>query len=259
VTATLHTLDSVGELLVSLAEAGVEVLVMGGQAVWAYHAAVEGSRDLDVCVVAHRSAIPRLRAWLVARGARQAYLPPLERRWLDRGHTCHFVVPLGGGNEIRVDFCTRPARIPDPERLPERAQQVALASGHSVRVLSRADLVATKKTQRVKDWAAIQALVDQDIATADQPPTEQVRWWLREARDAETLAQLAAVASQDARTIARERPAVAAALAQDLDAIDLALGVEQARGIAADRAYQKTLARELEELRHRLRRSAPPP
>ncbi len=117
------------------------------------------------------------------------------------------------------------------------------------------DLVQTKKTQRDKDWAIIGSLVQADmIRHRSQPEHDRILFWLREAREAAELIELAATFPDLAVLIATERPAVAVALDGNRGELELALAREQIQGKQADRDYWRPLQRQLEQLRHDQRR-----
>lgn len=103
----------------------------------------------------------------------------MVRPW---GHTVHYDVPFGTSSVVRLDVCTRPARIADPENLPARAMPYTLADGTTILVMGLSDLIQTKKTQRLKDWGAIEMLLAASIATSTAPSEALVRVWLEELR-----------------------------------------------------------------------------
>lgn len=253
----MHNLVSLSSVLRSLQEAGIPFVVMGGQAVGA-HGASEGSRDLDICLAAPEVSVQRLTAWLEQAQAQLRYLPPLSAPALERGHTVHYTVPIGTSSVVRLDVCTRPARIADPENLPARSMLYTLADGTTILVMGLSDLIQTKKTQRLKDWGAIEMLLAASIATSPAPDMALVRVWLAELRDPDLLQTVAAAQPALAASIAEHRPALAAALAGDITGMNVALLRELQDGIEADRAYQRALASELEALRQETRRTLPP-
>jgi hypothetical protein len=176
---------------------------------------------------------------------------------LARGHTAHFDVPLTGSASVRVDICTRPARILDVGGLVERATFQTLSHGTEVAIMGLDDLVQTKKTQRLKDWAVIENLMDVDMVRAGPADTVRVSFWLREARDPEVLVRLAEAAPGLAAALPRAHHVIDAARSGDVEATGAALLTEQAAGMAADRAYQRSLTAELEAMRHQERRQRP--
>lgn len=230
---------------------------MGGQAVGAYGAS-EGSRDLDICLAAPEVSVQRLSAWLEQVQARLRYLPPLSAPALERGHTVHYTVPVGTSSVVRLDVCTRPARIADPENLPARSMPYTLADGTTILVMGLPDLIQTKKTQRLKDWGAIEMLLAASITTSPAPDGALVGVWLAELRDPDLLQTVAAAQPALAASVAEHRPALGAALAGDITGMHVALLRELQDGIEADRAYQRALTSELEAMRQETRRTLPP-
>jgi hypothetical protein len=100
-------------------------------------------------------------------------------------------------------------------------------------------------------------LVDADmVAHREAPMAERVRFWLREAREADQLILLAASFPDSAAEAAPARPLLQLAIAADQAALELALAREQIQGKAEDRAYWAPLVAELEQMRRERRRSA---
>ena len=253
----MHNLVSLSGVLRSLQEADIPFVVMGGQAVGA-HGASEGSRDLDIYLAAPEVSVPRLAAWLEQVRAQLRYLPPLSAPVLDRGHTVHYDVPFGTSSVVRLDVCTRPARVADPQNLLARAMPYTLADGTTILVMGLSDLIQTKKTQRLKDWGAIEMLLAASIATSPAPSEALVRVWLEELRDPDLLQALAAAQPRLAASVAEHRPALALAVTGDVAGMQGAMIQELQEGIEADRGYQRSLTSELEAVRHEARRTPPP-
>ena len=106
------------------------------------------------------NSVPRLAAWLERVHAQLRYLPPLSAPYWSGGNTVHYDVPCGTSSVVRLDVCTRPARIADPQHLSARALPYTLADGTTtIRVMGLSDLIQTKKTQRLKDWGGIEMLL----------------------------------------------------------------------------------------------------
>jgi len=68
----------------------VKCLLMGGQACIFYGAA-EFTRDTDFCVLCDDKNLERIKTALRDLKAVQVFFPPLEVRFLRKGHACHFV------------------------------------------------------------------------------------------------------------------------------------------------------------------------
>lgn len=137
-------------------------------------------------------------------------------------------------------------------QLWERRTAFDLGGVGRVDALSLPDLVGSKKTQRDKDWPMIRRLLEASYAQgAHAPPPELIVFWLRELRTPELLVACAASFSEQARRLAEQRPATAAAARGDLTAVRTALASEESRERDLDRAYWAPLKAELEEMRPR--------
>lgn len=124
-----------------------------------------------------------------------------------------------------------------------------------VPVVALEDLVLTKKTQRDKDWATIGELIEADmVAHQAQVDERRLAFWLREARSADTVIELAQAYQEAAAAAAAGRPLLRAALEGNRAALELQLAQEQIEGKAADRQYWAPLRRELEAMRQEHRR-----
>jgi hypothetical protein len=241
--------------LAALEARSVPCLVMGGQACVLYGSA-EFSRDLDLVIAAHGDALERLHAALTDLQAQVIAVPPLRLDLLERGHAVHFRCARPDVAGLRIDVLLCPPRIADVAGMWERRVLIPIPGGAPVPVVALADLVATKKTQRDKDWAMIGQLVDADmVAHREAPAAEQVRFWLREAREADQLILLAASFPDRAAEAAPARPLLQLAIAADHAALELALAREQIQGKTEDRAYWAPLLAELEQIRRARHRS----
>jgi hypothetical protein len=232
-------------------EHDVEALLMGGQACVLYGAA-EFSRDADFVVLASPANLGRLRAAMDGLQAEVIAVPPFEPQYLDRGHAIHFRCEHPDAVSFRIDVMARLRGVDPFDALWSRRTTWDVPEGLRVDSLSLPDLVASKKTQRDKDWPMVRRLVevsyDKDFA---DPTPVRIDFWLRELRTPELLADCTGWFPDDARRLAGERRAVEAALSRDLDAIRESLAAEEARERALDRAYWDPLKAELEVLRHR--------
>lgn len=228
---------------------------MGGQACVLYGGA-EFSRDLDLVIATHADALAPLRTALGALQAEVVAVPPLRPDLLERGHAVHFRCARADVARLRIDLLARPPRITDLAGLWARRATVPIPDGMAVPVMALSDLVATKKTQRDKDWATIGQLVEADMVRHRRTATpEQVLFWLQEARQADQLVLLAATYPEAATTALATRPLLTTAIKGDREALELELAQEQIRGKAADRAYWAPLLAELEEMRRAQRRA----
>ncbi len=240
--------------LATLRKFEVPALLIGGQACILYGGA-EFSRDLDLMLAAAPEALTRLEQALSALQADVIAVPPFRSAFLQRGHAVHFRCRRPDVAGLRLDLMTKPPRLPDLDAVWQRRVVVELDVG-PVSVVALEDLVATKKTQRDKDWATIGELIEADmIAHGTNPSQSRVEFWLREAREADALIELASAFRGVAEALAAERPLLGAAVGQDRGKLELELAQEQIRGKQADREYWAPLRAELELLRHDHRRS----
>lgn len=239
----------------------VRALLMGGQACILYGAA-EFTRDVDLAIAVSPANLARVRAALAALRAEPVYFPPLSAPALRRGHACHFRCRAPGLQGLRIDLMSR-MRGADPfPRLWARRVTLDLPGVGPVAVISLRDLVRIKKTQRDKDWPMVRRLVEADVDGAPaKPPPDRILWWLREARTADLLAELAERFPAAARRAARGRPALRAVLRGNAAAAERALRIEEDRERARDRRYWAPLRRELERWRQARgdREPSPPP
>lgn len=232
----------------------VPCLLMGGQACVLYGGA-EFSRDLDLVIATHTDALTQLQAALDDLRAELVAVPPLRLDLLERGHAVHFRCQRADVARLRIDVLARPPRISDLAGLWARRVMVPIPDGAAVPVIALVDLVATKKTQRDKDWATIGQLVEADMVRHQQTATsDRVRFWLQEAREADQLLPLAATFPEEAATLVAMRPVLTKAIEGDREGLELELAQEQIRGKAADRAYWAPLLAELEQMRRAQRR-----
>ncbi len=242
-------------VLSTMRQHDVSALLMGGQACVLYGAA-EYSRDLDLAILATPDALSKLTAALTALHASTIAVPSFDARFLLRGHAVHFSVPDEIYAPLRVDLMSRMRGVADFDVLWERRTTIALPDGTAngevlVDVMALEDLVAAKKTQRDKDWPMIRRLVDASYAAREEHPnSDQVDLWIAELRSSAFLREV--VAQYPDSAARSKRPAVAEVLrGGDVDA---ALRMEQEAEMSVDRAYWIPLRRELEALRHEVRR-----
>ncbi len=227
---------------------------MGGQACILYGAA-EFSRDVDVAVLASEKNLGRLRQALDELQAEAVYVPSLSRDVLLRGHACHFRVQIPEASQMRIDVMSVMHGCDDFEALWQRRRRILLPEVGQVNVLSLADLVQAKKTQRDRDWPMVRRLIEADYHNrAARPSRKQVEFWMREARTPELLADLCRKYPDAARRLSAARPAVQWALKADFQQIEQALREEENAIRAADRAYWLPLRTELEQWKRQRRR-----
>ena len=226
---------------------------MGGQAC-VLSGAAEFSRDADFAILASVENLQRLQAALDDLRAEVIAVPPFEVDYLERGHAIHFRCHHPEADRVRVDVMSRMRGLEPFQGLWARRTTWPLPEGVQIDSLSLPDLVASKKTQRDKDWPMIRRLVEVSYAEGFTNPTpEQIDFWLRELRTPEILMEVVARFGEEARAAAPFRLAVPAALKGDATGIMEELAREETREREADRAYWAPLKAELEVLRRGLR------
>lgn len=224
---------------------------MGGQACVLYGAA-EFSRDADFAILASPENLGRLTGALAELQAEVIAVPPFEVHYLERGHAIHFRCKHPDAQGMRVDVMARLRGVAPFPQLWARRTTWDLSEGFQVDSLSLPDLVASKKTQRDKDWPMIRRLVEVSYDEGFSSPTpEQVAFWLRELRTPELLEECVRRFPDEARDAAQMRGVVAAALTEDAERIRDELAEEESRERDLDREYWDPLKSELEALRHR--------
>lgn len=248
------SLSPIPRVLSTMRERGVEALLMGGQACVLYGAA-EFSRDADFAVLASSENLERLRGALDDLEAEVIAVPPFRSHYLERGHAIHFRCRHPEARNLRVDVMARLRGVDPFDALWARRTTWDLPEGFQVDSLSLPDLVASKKTQRDKDWPMVRRLVEVSYDEGFSSPTpERIEFWLRELRTPELLVDCARWFRDDAHRMAHERAAVRGALTEDVDAIREHLAAEESHERALDRAYWEPLKAELQELRRNRRR-----
>jgi hypothetical protein len=229
---------------------------MGGQAC-VFYGAAQVSKDADFLLLAKRENYDRLRAALGVLGARRVAVPRFDPELLARGHAVHFRCSAPGVEELRLDLLTCLRRLPPFATLWERRTTFQDQDGAEFHLLSLPDLVQAKKTQRSKDWPMIELLVAiHHRENEADPRPEWVAFWLREARTAELIQQLARRFPKQAKALLPERSVLAHAIQGDLETLRAALDAEVRAEQAKDRAYWEPLRRELEAFRHEEREAA---
>jgi hypothetical protein len=222
---------------------------MGGQACILYGGA-EFSRDIDFAILASDENLSKLEACLDELEAEVIAVPPFAKEYLERGHAIHFrcTVPEAAG--LRVDVMTKLRGVDDFEELWERRETFVSDEGIECQLMSLADLVKAKKTQRDKDWPMIRRLLEADyFASRDDPTAGQIEFWLRELRTAELLVQVAAEHPQASDRLAEVRPLLRSASLGDEVHLADALLAEERTERQADKEYWRPLKKELEQLR----------
>lgn len=235
---------------------GVRALLMGGQACVLYGAA-EFSRNIDFAILADGANLERLRMALAELEAEVVAIPEFRFEYLERGHAVPFRCRHEEALGMRVDVMTRMRGVAGFAELWERRRTIEW-DGLLVDVMSLADLVNAKKTQRDKDWPMIRRLVERAYYEFQGGIDEEVVPFLfRELRTAELLIEFSKEHRATAEALSRERPLLVSALNGDVAGLEGALELEEKLERGLDREYWKPLREELERLRKE-RRSALP-
>lgn len=237
------------KVLSSMRAHRVRALLMGGQACISYGAA-EFSRDVDLAIVSSLRNIDALRKAMAGLQAEVIAVPPLDVKYLRKGHAVHFRCHDPEVEGLRVDVMSRMRGVDSFEKLWSRRTTVEMPDGMTIDVLSLPDLVQAKKTQRDKDWPMIRRLVEADFFGRRESATvADVRFWLRELRTPELLVAVAASHPERCRRLVPERELLVHALRGDASALGLALATEESKEREADRRYWEPLRAEIEKLR----------
>lgn len=221
---------------------------MGGQACVLYGAA-EFSRDTDLAILASPDNLDLLRAALRELQARRIAVPPFDIQYLLRGHAVHFRSYHPEAPHMRIDVMSVVRGVDHFETLWTRRAQLTSDEGTFFDVLSLADLVRTKKTQRDKDWPMVRRLLEADYTATEHASIEQLKFWLLESRTAEMLRELALAHPSIVNELVSIRPLLRFAPNEDAADIERALYDEEQADRAADRMYWEPLKAELMALR----------
>jgi hypothetical protein len=222
---------------------------MGGQAC-VFYGAAQFSKDIDFLILAEDENFKGLHAALGELGAVRIAIPPFDPLLLDRGHAVHYRCNAVGVESLRVDVMTRLRGLPDFSVLWERRTTITESDGQEIHLLSVPDLVNAKKTQRLKDWPMISALIEGHFHQhAREPNPRRIEFWLRESRTENRLIDLATRFPSEAAAMVSTRPLLALAIEQDLPSLREALDAEVRAEQERDRIYWEPLKREMEECR----------
>jgi len=225
-------------------------LLMGGQAC-VFYGAAQFSKDIDFLILAEDENFEGLHAVLGELKATRIAVPGFDPRVLDRGHVVHYRCKATGVEGLRVDIMTKLRDLPDFSILWDRRTTITESDGQKIDLLSVPDLVNAKKTQRMKDWPMISALVEghYDHYTSEPNPS-RIDFWLRESRVEDRLIDLVVRFPAEAAVMAAStRPLLALAITPDLPRLREALDAEVRAEQEKDRIYWEPLKREMEEFR----------
>jgi len=232
-------------------------LLMGGQAC-VFYGAAQFSKDIDFLILAEDENFEGLHAVLGELKATRIAVPGFDPRVLDRGHVVHYRCKATGVEGLRVDIMTKLRDLPDFSILWDRRTTITESDGQKIDLLSVPDLVNAKKTQRMKDWPMISALVEghYDQYTSEPNPS-RIDFWLRESRVEDRLIDLVVRFPAEAAAMAAStRPLLTLAITPDLPRLREALDAEVRAEQEKDRIYWEPLKREMEEFRRAERRES---
>lgn len=232
-------------------------LLMGGQAC-VFYGAAQFSKDIDFLILAEDENFEGLHAALGEMKATRTAVPGFDPRVLDRGHAVHYRCKATGVEGLRVDIMTKLRDLPDFSILWDRRTTITESDGQKIDLLSVPDLVNAKKTQRMKDWPMISALVEghYDQYTSEPNPS-RIDFWLRESRVEDRLIDLVVRFPAEAAAMAAStRPLLTLAITPDLPRLREALDAEVRAEQEKDRIYWEPLKREMEEFRRAERRES---
>ena len=232
-------------------------LLMGGQAC-VFYGAAQFSKDIDFLILAEDENFEGLHAALGELKATRIAVPGFDPRVLDRGHAVHYRCKATGVEGLRVDIMTKLRDLPDFSILWDRRTTITESDGQNIDLLSVPDLVNAKKTQRMKDWPMISALVEghYDQYTSEPNPS-RIDFWLRESRVEDRLIDLVVRFPAEAAAMAAStRPLLTLAINPDLPRLREAPDAEVRAEQEKDRIYWEPLKREMEEFRRAERRES---
>lgn len=226
---------------------------MGGQAC-VFYGAAQVSKDIDFAILAEAENFVCMHAALAELQAERIAVPRFDPEALARGHAIHYRCQARGVEGMRVDVMTKMRGVSDFATLWERRTTFGDDHGTEFNLLSIPDLVQAKKTQRSKDWPMIELLAAiHHRENRDFPGDDFIKFWLHELRTPELLITLARDYPVQAQDLSQKRQLLTLAIAQDIEALRLALDTERQAEQALDRAYWEPLRRELEEYRRAMR------
>ena len=228
----------------------VQYLLIGGQACIIYGAA-EFSRDSDFVIFSSPDNLARMRKALKAMKAGSIYVPPLDEKYLERGHACHFRCGAIDVKGLRIDVIAKMRGCDEFDILWKRRKKLSLKKGVILNIISLQDLVRSKKTQRDKDWLMLKRLVDNDIILKEYKASPgRIKWWFSECRNADILVELTKRYGTIAKESVKNRPLISSAIRSDKRVLLIKLNREEAEERKKDIAYWLPLRKELETLRH---------
>jgi len=242
-----------GAVLAAFNRHGVQYIVIGGQAAIAYGAA-QFTRDADFWVNPTKTNLVRLRQALKELKTTLRFLPPLRLSYLKKGHGIHFRFKYDD-REFLIDILGKAPRVSGFTAALKEAERIDW-HGLSVPILDIRRLLATKKTDRERDYLAIQSLAEIvfEQAKRDEIIRETAMFWLIE--ESRTPQHLQIISREwkggkQASLISGRPAAILAAQGKRLSEIQKTLDLEKDRLKKANREYWRPLVAELRQLKRR--------
>lgn len=242
------------KVLFTFQKFGVKSLLIGGQACIIYGAA-EFSKDSDFVVFCDTENLAKLKKVLRLLKAKNIYVPPLKKEFLEIGHACHFRCYAEPVKNLRVDIIGKLRGCDDFENLWERRVTIKPSQNKIIEIIGLEDLVQSKKTQRDKDWLMLNRLVENDMVSTPKPSLKKIKWWLCECRNSNRLINLVNENKDLAKECTAKRPLLKMALKKDIKQLEKLLHKEELSEREKDKEYWRPLRRELEILRHKRRKA----
>ena len=215
------------------------------------YGAAEFSRDTDFAVLAE---VPNFNCLLSAIADLQAEciaVPSPHLNFLLKGHALHFRCHHPDVEGMRIDIMSKMRGLDEFLQLWDRRTTIELQDRLQVDLLSVADLVQAKKTQRDKDWPMIRRLMEVHyLQNRCNPNPDRIKFWLLEMRTPLLLAEVVKQHPSEAAALVGKRVALSAILQNDMSLLDATLQKEEAAEREKDRLYWQPLKFELEALRH---------
>lgn len=214
---------------------GAELLISSGQACVVFGIAAF-SKAGDWIIRENEKSCTAVLSVLDTKRATYRLGTPLHPDWLAQGLTSHFEFRARGGYRARVDFCSRPPRVPDVSRLWD----MAIHEG-GVDLVDVESLIRIKQTRRLRDYSIIGALAEAAGFNEDMAEIA-----LEHLQDYDSLVRAVERWPEEAR--ACRRPAVRRLSSRAPRAeVVSALAVEQDEKMQADRRRVDDLRRSLGE------------
>ncbi|NCO36416.1 MAG: hypothetical protein GW893_21470, partial [Armatimonadetes bacterium] len=128
------------KVLFTFQKFGVKSLLIGGQACIIYGAA-EFSKDSDFVVFCDTENLAKLKKVLRLLKAKNIYVPPLKKEFLEIGHACHFRCYAEPVKNLRVDIIGKLRGCDDFENLWERRVTIKPSQNKIIEIIGLEDLV----------------------------------------------------------------------------------------------------------------------